>query len=101
MSFQLLAAAAALIWLASLGVCVIAFVAKRFLTSLILSLVALAIGYLGLTHFQINASKTVNGQLQWSLNSHWFFVATLILAALTLACTIWKHRMTKPGNQTV
>lgn len=92
MTFQLLALIAVAIWLASLGVCVIAFFARRFLTSLILCLIALAIGYLGLTHFQINASQTVNGQLRWSLNSHWFFVTTVVLGVLTLALTVWKHR---------
>lgn len=92
MSFQILFLAAALIWLASLAVSAIALFAKRFLTSLILCLVALAMGYLGLTHFQINASQTVNGQLRWSLDSHWFFVTTLVLALLALTYTIWKHR---------
>jgi heme/copper-type cytochrome/quinol oxidase subunit 2 len=98
MGFQTIFLTAALIWLASLAACLIAFFAKRFLTSLILCLSALAIGYLGLTHCQVNASKTVNGQLVWSLNSRWFFVATILLALLTLAYTIWKHRRANNGT---
>ena len=92
MGFQLILAIAALVWLASLAACAIAAFAKQLWISVILSVVALAIGYLGLTRFQVNASKTVNGQVQWSFNSHWFFVATLVLAGLTLVYTIWKHR---------
>jgi heme/copper-type cytochrome/quinol oxidase subunit 2 len=96
MTFQLLIALAALIWLASLAACAIAIFAKRLWISAILSLLALAIGYLGLTHFQVNASKTVNGQVQWSFNSRWFFIATVVLAAFALAYAIWKHRRTPP-----
>ncbi len=97
MTFQLIAIAA-LIWLASLAVCAVALFAKRLWISVILSLIALAIGYLGLTRFQVNASKTINGQVQWSFNSHWFFIATLVLAALTLAYSIWKHRKTSTAH---
>lgn len=92
MTFQIIFLTSALLWLASLVACAIAFFARRFLTSLILCLTALAFGYLGLTHYQLKASKTVNGQLVWSLNSHWFFVATVVLSLLALAFTVWKHR---------
>jgi hypothetical protein len=98
MTFQLLIGIVAALWLASIVACALAWrwsfagVANRFIASVILSLAALIMGFLGLTHFQIKASKTVNGQTQWSFNSKWFFIATLILAALTLAYTVWKHR---------
>jgi hypothetical protein len=98
MTFQLLIGSAAALWLASLAACAFAWrwsysgIAKRFAASVILCLTALAIGYLGLTHIHLSASKTVNGRTQWSFDSNWFFIATLILAALTLAYTIWKHR---------
>jgi len=95
MSFQLLIIAAAIFWLASLSICVIALFTKRFVIALILSLTALAIGYLGLTRFHASASQTVNGVVQWSINSRWFFIATLVLAALTLANTFWKNRRTQ------
>jgi hypothetical protein len=96
MTFQIIFLTSAILWLASLAACAIAFFARRFLTSLILCLTALAFGYLGLTHYQLKASKTVNGQLVWSLNSHWFFVATVILALLALAYTVWRHRKANP-----
>lgn len=92
MGFQIILLTAAIIWLASIGACIIAWFVKRFWISLTLSLFALATGYLGLTHYQVNASKTVNGQLVWSFNSRWFFITTVVLAFLTLAYTIWKHR---------
>ena len=92
MTFQFFIAIAVICWLASLAACVIAWFAKRFVVSLILCLTALAIGYLGLTRFHLSASKTVNGQVAWSFNSHWFFVGTLILAVLTLTYCLWKHR---------
>jgi len=92
MGFQIIFIIAVLIWLASLAASVIACFVKRLWISAALSLFALAIGCLGLTRFQVHASKTVNGQVVWSFNSHWFFVATLALALLTLAYAIWKHR---------
>jgi len=98
MTFQLLIGIIAALWLASLAACVLAwrfsFVANRFVASIILSVTALAMGYLGLTRFHVSASRTVNGETQWSFNSRWFFIATLVLGALTLAFTIWKHRRT-------
>ncbi|HWC59442.1 MAG TPA: hypothetical protein VHC44_07085 [Verrucomicrobiae bacterium] len=92
MTFQLLIVLAALIWLASLAS--LAAYVKPLWLSVLLSLLALAIGYLGLTRFQVNASKTVNSHVQWSFNSHWFFITTIVLAVLSLAYSIWKHRRT-------
>ena len=96
MGFQIIFITAALIWLASIAACVIAWFVKPLWLSVILPLIALGIGYLGLTRFQVHASKTVNGELVWSFNSHWFFVATVVVALLTLACAIWKHRKAAP-----
>ena len=100
MTFQFLIGIIAALWLASIAAYVLAwrfsFVANRFAASIILSVAALAMGYLGLTRFHVTASKTVNGQTQWAFNSRWFFIATLTLGALTLAYTIWKHRRTTP-----
>jgi hypothetical protein len=90
MTFQLLLAIAAALWLASLALSAVAVFAKRFSTSLILSVCGLVIGYLGLSRVRISASKTVNGQVQWSFDSKWFFIATVVLAALALGYTLWK-----------
>src|SRR4051812_21057502 len=98
MTFQLLIGIVAALWVSSLIACALAWrwsfagPANRFVASISLSLAALAIGYLGLTRFHLTASKTVNGETQWSFNSRYFFIATLVLGALTLAYTLWKHR---------
>ena len=98
MTFQLLIAIVAAFWLTSIVACALAWrwsfsgVAKRFVPSIILCIAAIVTGYLGLTRFHVTASKTVNGHTQWSFNSHWFFITTLALGALTLAYTLWKHR---------
>lgn len=63
----------------------------RFGAAVVSSCVALAIGYLGMTHLALAASRTVNGRVQWSLNSKWFFLATLTLGVLALGLTLWKR----------
>jgi hypothetical protein len=98
MTFQVLIGIVAALWLSSLIACALAwrwsFVgnANRFVASIILCVAALIMGYLGLTRFHLTASQTVNGETQWSFNSRYFFIATVVLAALTLAYTIWKNR---------
>lgn len=96
MTFQLLIAIVAALWLASLAACALAwrwsFTAKRFIASIILCVAALTMGYYGLTHFHLSGSKTVNGHTQWAFDSRWFFIATLVIGALTLAYTLWKNR---------
>ena len=92
----------AALWLISIAACVMAWRwsflgrANRFWASVVLSASALIVGYLGLTRFRVSGSKTVNGRVIWSFNSRWFFIATLILAAATLAYTVWKHRKSAP-----
>ena len=56
-------------------------------------LIALAVGYVGLTQFQMAASKTVNGVTQWRFDSRWFFGALLVLAVIALAGVLWKQFM--------
>jgi hypothetical protein len=90
MTFQLFIGIVAALWLSSLVACALAW--RWSFAGTANRLAALAIGYLGLTHFHVTASKTVNGETQWSFNSRYFFIATLVLGALTLAYTLWKHR---------
>ena len=98
MTFHILVGIAADLWLVSMGGCVLAFrwswlsVPGRFWAAVILSVAALVLGYLGMTRFHVVSSKTVNGQLQWRFDSHWFFIVTLLFATLTLAYTLWKQR---------
>jgi len=88
----------AALWVASLIACAVAFrwsflsVPKRFASAVILSLAALVIGYVGLMHFHFAASRTVNGQTQWRIDSRWFFIATLAFGAATLIYTLWKRK---------
>ena len=51
--------------------------------------VALLLAYLGLTRIQFHASRTVNGHVEWSFNSKWFFLVSLALAVVSLALTLW------------
>ena len=98
MTFHVLVGIAAALWLVSMCGCVLAFrwswvsVPGRFWPAVILSIAALALGYLGMTRFHVVASKTVNGQLLWHFDSRWFFILTLLFGALTLTYTLWKKR---------
>jgi hypothetical protein len=98
MTFQVLVGIAAVLWLVSIGGCVLAFrwswlsVPGRFWAAVILSVTALVLGYLGMTRFHVVASKTVNGQVQWCFDSRWFFIVTLLFGTFTLAYTLWKKR---------
>ena len=98
MTFHTLVSIAATLWLASLCGCVLAIrlswlsVPQRLWTAVILSVTTLALSCLGIARFQVVASKTVNGQLQWRLDSRWFFIMTFLLSAFTLAYTLWKQK---------
>jgi hypothetical protein len=88
----------AVVWLLSLAAVVLALrwgvltKPQRFWPSLIATLLALAIGYAGLTHFHATASKTVNGSLQWRVDSNWFFIASLVLGAVSLFLVLWQWK---------
>lgn len=98
MTFHVLVGIAVALWLVSMGACALAFrwswlaAPKRFWAAVILSVAALVLGYLGMTRFQVVASKTVNGEVQWRFDSRWFFIATLLFATFTLGYTLWKQR---------
>jgi len=62
---------------------------KRLKGALISSCTALLIGSFGISRIQLSASKTVNGDLVWSLNSKWFFIGALSAAGVALALTLW------------
>lgn len=64
----------------------------RYKAALVSALLALATGYFGVAHVNLHASRSVNGHVEWSLNSHWFFVAALILGGIALVLTLWKWR---------
>jgi hypothetical protein len=97
MNASLLIGTVIALWLVSLAACIVAFRWSRFslrlhfIVPMALSFLALGCSYLGLRFLAFSASKSVNGQVQWSLNSKYFFLATLGLGALALLRTVWKN----------
>ena len=98
MTFSTLIALACAVWLSSCGASLLALYwnsgarSQRPLAAFILSCVGLLVGYLGLSRIHLNASKTANGHLEWSINSHWFFLGALVLGAVSLALAVWNWR---------
>jgi hypothetical protein len=43
----------------------------------------------GMTHFRISSSRTVNGQVQYSFDSKWFFIVSLVISVLVAAFVLW------------
>jgi len=104
MTFGILVTIAVAVFLLSCGASVLALYwsikagSHRGLGAVISSSIALVIAYVGLSCIQLHASRTVNGQLVWSLNSRWFFVAALVLGAIALALAVWKWRKVSRGR---
>ena len=98
MSLYLIFGIPAGLWLASLAACGLAFrwshrsIDRRFLPAVILSVLAIAIGCLGLKRFHIYSTSTFNGHEYRSFDSNWLFISSLILGALTLAYALWKRK---------
>jgi hypothetical protein len=92
----------AVVWLLSLGASSLALcwslapAKRRMAASLISSLLGLAVAWFGYSKVQVSASKTVNGVLQWSINSKWFFLAAMILAAASVGLALWKRGTSRP-----
>ena len=98
MTFGTLIAAAVAVWLLSCGASVLALYwsrgarARRYRAALVSSGVAILTAYLGLSRVHLSATRTVDGHVQWSLNSRWFFIAALMLGAAALGLAIWSWR---------
>jgi hypothetical protein len=96
MTLSLLIAAALGVFLVSCSASVLAIwwtlipQPGRYKAALVSSVLALAVGYFGAAHVNLHASRSVNGHVEWSLNSHWFFVTALILGGIALVLTLWK-----------
>ncbi|HWY76411.1 MAG TPA: hypothetical protein VN281_12375, partial [Verrucomicrobiae bacterium] len=65
---------------------------ERFRAALISACVALVIAWLGISRCHVTASSTVNGHVRWSLNSNWFFTASLVAGGAALTLTLWNRR---------
>jgi len=87
------------LWLASMIACIMAFrwsflsVRGRFWLAVILSLLALGLGYVGMTRMRVISTTTVNGEVKWRFDSNWLFVSSLVLGGSVLVYTIWKRRL--------
>src|SRR5438067_12329176 len=98
MTISTLVALVSAVWLLSCGASVLALYwnvvarVQRRRAAFVSSCVALLIAYGGLSRVRLNASKTVNGHVEWSVDSRWFFTAALILGAAALAVTLWNWR---------
>lgn len=98
MNLGTLIAIASAVWLLSCGASLAALYCNLKAGSqwrrpaLIFSGAALLIGYLGFSRIQLHASRMVNGHLQWSVNSRWFFLTALVLGGAALALTLWNAR---------
>ena len=103
MTFSTLIALASAVWLLSCGASLLALYwnrvagSRRLRAAFISSCVALVLGYGGLSRIQLNASRTVNGQVEWSINSHWFFLGALVLGAASLALNLWRWGKARTG----
>ena len=95
-TIYILFAIAAGLWLFSLAACAVALLCccfpgrRRFWLAIVLSGLAILIGFLGTTRFHVTYSRTVNAS-HWSIDSRWFFIVPLVLGALALALAIWRR----------
>lgn len=107
MTFATLIALAAAVWLLSCAASLLGLYwnlragPQRWRAALVCSGMGLLSGYLGLSRIQLSGSKTVNGELVWSLNSRWFFWGALALGAVSLLWALWnwsqaRHRHPAP-----
>jgi hypothetical protein len=88
-------------WLGTLAGCVAAIrwgirgVPGRFWASAVCAGGAMTVGYIGLTRFNVSYVYTANGT-SWSLNSKWFFAASIGLGLLAAAVTLWRLACRRP-----
>jgi hypothetical protein len=95
MSFKVFIAMVLAYWLLAIAAGMLAFIwsfsRRRFWPGLILSVLAVLGSYFGLERIRITSSQTVNGHLQYYIDSRWFFMASLGFGILALAHTLWKR----------
>jgi len=98
MSIYLLIGVVAVLWLFSFAAGVFGLRwtivpgARRVRAALVASCLALASAYVGLSWLRLSASRTVNGHVEWSFNSKWFFLSSLLLGAVSLALALWNWK---------
>ncbi len=93
----LIFAAPAAAWLMGVIACLfalrwsIAAVPRRFWAAIVVSAMAIVIGYVGLTRYKLSYSKNSSDGTHWSINSKWFFISLIILGAVTLGLALWRR----------
>ena len=104
MTFSSLIVLGSAVWLLSCSASLLALYwnvglqPKRLKGALISSCTAVLIGYFGISRIQLSASKTVNGDVVWSLNSKWFFIGALAAGGIALALTLWNWTKALPAR---
>ena len=101
-TFYILCGVMAVVWLVGLGAGLLGLgrsVAgqERLWPGLFLPILAVGIGWFGMTFFHVRYSRTVNGS-GWAIESKWFFLVPLLLGVASLSLMLWKWRMSKHAN---
>jgi hypothetical protein len=97
MSFGTLIAVGLAAWILSLTAGLLAWrwgwrrPVRRIWLALGMALFAILIGWLGFTRLRLSYSRTTNGQ-GWTIDSKWFFLASLILGVVALLVLLWNLR---------
>lgn len=97
MRFHILIAVAAVHWLITMVACLVVFrwsfssIRRRFWPAVIVSAATLFSSYWGLTRVRFAWSQTVNGHLQWRIDSRWFFTTSLVLGVSALIYALWRR----------
>jgi hypothetical protein len=93
MSFKVFIAAIVMYWLLTIalgvGGVMWSFSLRGFWPVLLLSVLGVLSSYLGLERIRITSSQTVNGHLQYSIDSRWFFMTSLGLSIVALGHALW------------
>lgn len=90
------------LWLVSFVSALVAFAlggrrSKRaFFVAITAAVTSLVTGYFGKTYFHFSYSKNTNGS-EWSLNSYWFFVVSLVLGGAALLYVGWRRLARAPS----
>jgi hypothetical protein len=92
------------LWLAGVAACCVALAlsgncrVSRFPAAVGLCAAALVIGYAGFARFELTYARTVNGQ-GWSISSKWFFLALMVIAAVSLLVVCSKRLSLSRNSQ--
>ena len=70
---------------------------RFFWWSILIGGLAMVISVRAPHHLQYSASKTVNGEVIWSIDSKWFFLAALVLATFAVVFAVFRRVKSAKG----